>query len=832
MKNSILFCKALFVLLLSTTFVLAQCPNNNTSFGTSTAPSSVGVLTTLTSCLYGGEYRTVTGMQAGSVYSFETCGDSDFDTQITVYDASTGALVAYNDDFCGLQSKVTFTSNGNSVRVLIDRFNCGSQSSCMTLRATRVSGAPASNPCNSITSLSCGSTGTFNLSGGGAWNPPGPWGTPGAEQVFSFTATNSGLHTIAVSNSSFYVDLFIKSGSCSSTGWTYIDDISSFGTANNNVNLVAGVTYYFLIDDENTSPSNGTISVTCPTPAVDPCNSITAIASCGSSASFNLTSGNGAWNPPGPWGTPGKEAVFSFTPTISGAYPIQVTNSGFYVDLFIKTGSCSSSGWTYINDIFSNETNNVNLVAGVTYLFLIDDENTSASSGTITVGCPCIPPPGGIDGSFTYAGDFVISGTTVGACNDCSLRTSNDRVYEINIPCASTYSFSTCGGASWDTYLYLRTAACGGSLIALNDDNCGLQSRVTANLQAGTYYIHVEGFSSLSQGAFDLSVSNAAACNLSVSTSPDVKRCGFNISCNGSSDGSITASSSGCNVSYAWSNGATGPVVNGLSAGTYTVVVTDLFGCTSSASVTLTEPDPLVVDAGANQVVYYGYAPMACADLLGSATGGCATYTYAWSSGDNTAASTVCPQVTTDYTLVVTDDNGCTASDDVTVCAVDVICYAGNSNNQKVEVCHVPPGNPGNAHTICINASAVPAHLANGSILGACGELQAACGGAAMRMASNQTEATEAQAIDMNAIPNPFSDNLTISVTIPTEGDYTIVLLDIHGKVVKNVYAGSFDEMETRILDIETNQLAQGMYVLKVSDQSGFVGQTKMIIKR
>ena len=144
-------------------------------------------------------------------------------------------------------------------------------------------------------------------------------------------------------------------------------------------------------------------------------------------------------------------------------------------------------------------------------------------------------------------------------------------------------------------------------MIALNDDNCGLQSRVTANLQAGTYYIHVEGFSSLSQGAFDLSVSNAAACNLSVSTSPDVKRCGFNISCNGSSDGSITASSSGCNVSYAWSNGATGPVVNGLSAGTYTVVVTDLFGCTSSASVTLTEPDPLVVDAGANQVVYYGY---------------------------------------------------------------------------------------------------------------------------------------------------------------------------------------------------------------------------------
>ena len=40
-------------------------------------------------------------------------------------------LVADNDDFCGLQSKATFTSNGNPVRVLIDKYNCADQSSCM-----------------------------------------------------------------------------------------------------------------------------------------------------------------------------------------------------------------------------------------------------------------------------------------------------------------------------------------------------------------------------------------------------------------------------------------------------------------------------------------------------------------------------------------------------------------------------------------------------------------------------------------------------------------------------------------------------------------------------
>ena len=38
----------------------------------------------------------------------------------------------------------------------------------------------------------------------------------------------------------------------------------------------------------------------------------------------------------------------------------------------------------------------------------------------------------------------------------------------------------------------------------------------------------------------------------------------------------------------------------------------------------------------------------------------------------------------------------------------------------KVVVCHYPPGNPGNAHTIVIDAAAVPAHNAHGDTLGSC----------------------------------------------------------------------------------------------------------------
>jgi hypothetical protein len=38
----------------------------------------------------------------------------------------------------------------------------------------------------------------------------------------------------------------------------------------------------------------------------------------------------------------------------------------------------------------------------------------------------------------------------------------------------------------------------------------------------------------------------------------------------------------------------------------------------------------------------------------------------------------------------------------------------------KTTICHIPPGNPANAHTLCVGSPAVPAHLAHGDHLGSC----------------------------------------------------------------------------------------------------------------
>lgn len=183
--------------------------------------------------------------------------------------------------------------------------------------------------------------------------------------------------------------------------------------------------------------------------------------------------------------------------------------------VFYKTGSCSQNGWTYVDDILTSATNTLTLTAGVTYYFLVDDENTTTSSGIINVSCPCIPPLGGIDETISIVSSPVNSAsTTFGACNDCAFRPSADKVLEFEIACAGDYTFSLCGGANWDTYLYLSDQPCAGNVVAFNDDNCGLQSSITANLNVGSYYLAIEGYSSGAAGAYDVEVTTT--CEFSI----------------------------------------------------------------------------------------------------------------------------------------------------------------------------------------------------------------------------------------------------------------------------------------------------------------------------
>lgn len=75
------------------------------------------------------------------------------------------------------------------------------------------------------------------------------------------------------------------------------------------------------------------------------------------------------------------------------------------------------------------------------------------------------------------------------------------------------------------------------------------------------------------------------------------------ILCNGANTGRVTSFPSGGSspYKYLWSRGDTTSDVNGLTAGTYSVIITEKNGCSISKSITLTQPPPIAVEAGTDK---------------------------------------------------------------------------------------------------------------------------------------------------------------------------------------------------------------------------------------
>ncbi len=137
-----------------------------------------------------------------------------------------------------------------------------------------------------------------------------------------------------------------------------------------------------------------------------------------------------------------------------------------------------------------------------------------------------------------------------------------------------------------------------------------------------------------------------------------------NVSCAGGNDGQINTTVVGGTLPYAfvWSNGPNTEDVQTLTAGTYSVVVTDANGCSTSASYTITEPTPIVSSIVGTNVTCQG-ANNGTADL--TVSGGTAPYTYFWSNFQ--ASQDVNGLDGGIYFVVITDANGCTHRDSVVI---------------------------------------------------------------------------------------------------------------------------------------------------------------------
>ena len=174
-------------------------------------------------------------------------------------------------------------------------------------------------------------------------------------------------------------------------------------------------------------------------------------------------------------------------------------------------------------------------------------------------------------------------------------------------------------------------------------------------------------------GPYDVTITDANGCTFNQSytiSEPmpiSITDAVTNIACFGDSTGmiDIAATMGGtAPYTYAWSNNATTSMIGNLAAGPYDVTITDASGCTFTQSYTITEPAQLSLTLTDN----------ADGSATAGATGGTTPYTYQWdaNAGSQTTATATGLTNANTYSAVVTDANGCTATDTVTIRIISV----------------------------------------------------------------------------------------------------------------------------------------------------------------
>ncbi len=217
------------------------------------------------------------------------------------------------------------------------------------------------------------------------------------------------------------------------------------------------------------------------------------------------------------------------------------------------------------------------------------------------------------------------------------------------------------------------TAASSNPNLVTNDNiilgGSGSNRTVTVTPEPGKHgsasiTITVSDGTNQAQTSFKLTVVSSDPDDLSSQISA------IDVSCNGNSDGSAEISVDGGVAPYTfeWSTGATTNAIGNLTAGSYSVTVTDAIGNTVDDQVTISEPRPLEVAATIIDETCRGEDGI----IQVKVTGGSGSYTYRWSNGSTTASLNNLQA--DEYSLVVTDSEGCVAqsSFDVGISITDI----------------------------------------------------------------------------------------------------------------------------------------------------------------
>ncbi len=255
-------------------------------------------------------------------------------------------------------------------------------------------------------------------------------------------------------------------------------------------------------------------------------------------------------------------------------------------------------------------------------------------------------------------------------------------------------SFTPAGGTSPYTFTTITNTA--GAVIATT-----ASSATFTNAGAGTITIQTDDANGC-QATSSLTITEPQALSLSALLSTSIEG-SHNINCFNGTTGTISLTVTGGTApyNYTWTTADGSGLVpaaasqTSLTAGTYTVTVTDANGCTASGSYTLTHPSPLAVTVAADDNLI-GTCASSTSQLTATVTGGVELagggYLYSWSPSAGLSAANIAdpvakPASTTTYTVIVTDANGCTATGSVTVNVAPVLTAFAFTDDNTIGDC-------------------------------------------------------------------------------------------------------------------------------------------------
>lgn len=471
-----------------------------------------------------------------------------------------------------------------------------------------------------------------------------------AAGTYGYTVTDvngclrTGSTTIAASNNIPTLGFTIQNVSCdggnngaitatATGGATPYSYTWGNGAQTNSITGLSSGNYSVTVADANGCTVSSTVFVSAP--AAIAITATSSPATCGNnngSLSASVTGGTGpytyAWSGGGTTATINNKASGSYTVTVTdsrgcvSSASFNISNIGGATVTVTKTNASCNGG--------ANGSATAN-ISGGTAPFVISWSNGS-SNGTVSnlaAGTYTVTVTGAL-GCVTIASTTI----TQPAAIAITLSPTNSSCGGNNGVIAS----SIVGGTSPYTYLWSN-----GSTVATNN-----------NLAAGSYVVTVTDGNSCTA---------TASSTVGQQQAPTVAISKVDVSCFGLSDGEATATvTSGASpYTFAWGGALNGQAVTNLSAGSYTVTVTDASNCSVTASVTISQPSAIVI----GNTVSDATCGNTDGEINTTVTGGTPSYNYLWSGGQ--VSPSLSNLASGAYQLTVSDQNGCYADSTIIV---------------------------------------------------------------------------------------------------------------------------------------------------------------------